>query len=206
MKRLEAILAAALSVSLTGCKLLAKKPVTPPAPPPPVAAAKPLSVPQTQVQLPSAQPVEPGALATKTSATTETLPVAPPAAPAGKPGGRPAGRASSSRNASPPKPEPPPKPTEAAAEAPRPQVQEILPADVQQKLQKSALDAATQARQLVAQARKRSRLSPQDQEVITRIEQFLKLSDNSAKAGDMRDADDLAVRALILAKDLQSGK
>jgi hypothetical protein len=206
MKRLEIILAAAMSVSLSGCKLLAKKPAAASTPPPPAAAAQPLSTPQTQVVLPLAQPVEPGALATAPP-PPDMAPSAPPSIPASNGSNRPAGRVPPSRSGAPPPVTPPPKPEAQAspAETPRPQIQEILPADVQQKLLKAQQDSVRQARQLVAQARKR-RLSAQELEAVTSIEQFISISEDKAKAGDMRTADDMAARALSLAKDLQSGK
>src|SRR5215813_444319 len=72
MRRVEALLAVAAALALAGCALRAKptvtaaasppKPVIPAAPPP---APAPLSIPQTNVQLPPPQPVNPDALVTE---------------------------------------------------------------------------------------------------------------------------------------------
>jgi hypothetical protein len=208
MKRLETIMAAVLAVSLTGCKLSAKKTTLPPTPAPPVATAQPLSVPQTQVMLPRAQPFDPDALSTN-QPPTEEPPTAPRTAPAGNSGSKPPAR-TSTRNATPTAPPAtsaaaPPKPETPPAEPPRPQIQEILPPEVQQQLRKQAQDSAQQARQLLNQANKR-RPGPQEREAILRINQLLTNADNAAKTGDVRTADDMAAKALSLAKDLQSGK
>ena len=64
MKRLEAILAAALSVSLTGCKLLAKKPSHAAGAAPPRCRGATAFRSADPGAAPRAQPVEPGALAT----------------------------------------------------------------------------------------------------------------------------------------------
>ena len=178
-------------MALAGCAARAK-PQLPAAPAPPVPQAQPLSVPQTQVELPRPQPFNPDALATAPPVTGPP-PAAPPANPQ-PPQRRPAGPAT------PPGPKPDSPPTETA----RPPIQEIVPAAVQQQLQRSAQDHRQQVGQLLAQAQ-RGKLSVSQQNLVKRINQFVKLSIDAEKAGDMRSADELANRAYILAKELQSG-
>src|ERR1035437_5854211 len=79
----QAILAAALAMALAGCAARAK-PQLPAAPAPPVPQAQPLSVPQTQVELPRPQPFNPDALATAPPVTGPP-PAAPPTAPPRRP-------------------------------------------------------------------------------------------------------------------------
>jgi hypothetical protein len=142
--------------------------------------------------LPRPQPLDPDSLSTAPPAAA-TPAAAPPAA--SKPPQAPRRPA-----APPPKPETPPP-----AEAARPPIQEIIPANQQQHLRQSARDHRRQAQQLVAQAQGRS-LTPAEQALVIRINQFVKSSGDAEKNGDLRSADDLASRAHILAKELQSGK
>jgi hypothetical protein len=143
------------------------------------------------VQLPRPQPLDPAALATMPPAAG--LPAAAPPAASKPP-------QTTRHPAAPPKPE-----TSPPAEAARPPIQEILPANLQQQLRRSAQDHRSQAIQLVAQAQRRS-LTAAEQALVTRINQFVKSSGDAEKNGDLRSADDLAGRAHILAKELQSGK
>ena len=170
----------------------------PPAPQPVAAeaAAKPepaLSIPQTQVELPPAQPVNPEALA-----------VSPPEEPTVN------APATMRRPAGPP-PIAAPKPAEAAAqqatppEAERAPVREIVPAGELKKLQENADARKREVRQLLAQNRAR-RLNGREQGVIDNVESFLKLSDQAEARGDMRQASALAERAWVLAKDLRGGR
>jgi hypothetical protein len=192
MKPLEAILAAALLLGLAGCAARAKPPAPAAAPAAPAPPPEPLSIPQTQVELPRPQPLDPGSLSTAPLAAAPPPAAPPPATKPPQTARRPA--------APPPKPETPPP-----AEAVRTPIQEILPANVQQQLRRSAQDHRSQALQLVAQARRRS-LTAAEQALVTRINQFVKSSGDAEKNGDLRSADDLAGRAHILAKELQSGK
>ena len=192
MKPVEAILAAALLLGLAGCAARAKPAVPAAAPVAPAPPPEPLSIPQTQVQLPRPQPFDPDSLSTAPPAAA-LPPAAPP--PATKPP-----QTTRRQAAPPPKPETPPP-----AEPVRLPIQEILPSNVQQQLRRSAQDHRSQALQLVAQAQRRS-LTAAEQALVTRINQFVKSSSDAEKNGDLRSADDLAGRAHILAKELQSGK
>jgi hypothetical protein len=192
MRPAEVILVAAMAISLAGCVTAGKpKPVAAvPAPPQPVVAApapQPLSIPQTRVDLPAPQPVNPQALA--------TAPPAEPPAPV-----QPKAAAAPVRRAPAPQPKADPQP-----EPSRPPIQEILPAEVQKQLQASAQRHKAEIRTLLAQAQRR-RLTAAERGAVARINQFVKLSDDAEKSGDMRSADELAERAHILAKELQSGQ
>jgi hypothetical protein len=203
MQRESTIIALVLAASLTGCALRGKpKPaatpaapkaaanatLTPPAPPPA------LSEPQTQVQLPAPQPVNPEALATvppKEEPPAEAPVVAP----------RPARRApAQSRPA-----ETNPPPAVAPVEPERPPVRALVPAEEQKRLQDSAQTRKREARTGLAQAQNR-RLSSHERDLVKRIEFFLKESDLAEQRGDMTNADALADRAQTLARELQSGR
>jgi hypothetical protein len=182
-----------MACSLAGC-VVSRKPKTvaaAPAPPQPAAPApvpQPLSIPQTRVNLPAPQPVDPAALAT-------APPVEPSPPVQAKPAPAPARRTPAPQlKADPPQPEPS-----------RPPIREILPADVQRQLQASAQRHKAEIRTLLAQAQRR-RLTDEERSTAAHINQFVKLSDDAEKSGDMRSADELAERAHILAKELQSGQ
>ena len=208
MRRLKLILAAGMAMSLTGCVLRGKQTPNVSTPPPtPAPAAKlpsgpppqPLSIPQTQAQLPAPQSIAPGALAT-------TTPPEPPAEtqPAQRPQRRPPGPV-----AGPPRPETPPvpvlaPPAPATAEPERPPVQEIVPASESNRLRESAEARKQEIRKTLEQAQARV-LSRDQRAVRLRIEAFLQQSDDAQKKGDMRLADALAQRAQVLARELQNG-
>jgi hypothetical protein len=92
-----------------------------------------------------------------------------------------------------------------APEPARPPIQEILPADVAKQLQASAQKHQADARSLLAAAQRRL-LSAGERRKVADIDQFLKQSEQAELSQDMRSADQLAERAYILAKELQSGK
>lgn len=202
MRSAEFTLILALAVLLAGCFLQGKQPVaqtTPAAPAPAAKAAPPpqtLSVPQTQVEIPPPQPVSEAALAAGQTPQEEPEPPAPQRPPR--------------RNVGPPainsaRPEPAAPP--AATEEPRPPIQEVLSADERKRLQDSAAERKREIRRLVELARGRGRhLNDHEASAITRIEGLVKLSDDAEAKGDMREADALAERALVLAKDLDGGR
>jgi len=192
------ILILALAVLLAGCFLQGKQPAAQTTPAPPAPAAKssaappqPLSVPQTQIEIPTPQPVSEAALAAGQTSQDAPEPVAPP---------RPVRRSPPAVNAA--RPEAPASP--AATEEPtRAPIQEVLTADESKRLQDSAAEHKHEIRRLVDQARLR-RLNGHELSVVARIEGMVKLSDDAGAKGDMREADALAERALVLAKDLDS--
>jgi hypothetical protein len=190
-----ALLTALLGILLAGCSV--RKPakaVAPPAAPKPVAAAPPtpappLSIPQTRVALPAPQPLDPAAL------VAEPPPVEPPPAPPAR-----------SRRAGPPA-SPPATPPAAPIAPPEPRdaVQEIVTPTEAKRLQDRARARRSEVIRILDQLKSR-RLTSAQQDVRATIQNFLALSEEAEKRDDWRQADALAERAQILAKELQSGK
>ena len=196
MRRAKATLAVGLALCLTGCVLRGKQRAAAPQPPPPIPAAppQPLSTPQTQVQLPPPQPIDPAALAVAEVPIEPSPPAPAVAAPA---------PAKPAAAAPPPKPEP--APAAQAAPPERPPILEIVPLEEQKRLQESAEARKKEIQQRLQQAQAR-RLNSQEHGLVDRIQSFVKLSDAAAARGDLRQADALAERAQILARDLRNGK
>ena len=205
MKHVAAILAAAMAISLAGCILKGKPaavtatPVVPKpaATPAPLTPPAPLSIPQTHPDLPSPQPLSQEALA-----TTEP-PGEPPAPPPPPP------RVSKKGNPSPsrPKPEAPPPvpPVVAPAEHdPRPPIQEIVPAEDLNRLQASAIAHKREIHQRLDQLPRI--LTTEQKEAVDTIRSFVRLSDEAERGGDMRKANELAERGLVLAQGLPGAK
>jgi len=200
MGRVEAIIAAALALSMAGCALSGKPNTAVAVPPQPQPAvqpkaappAGPLSVPQTQVELPPPQPVNPDAL----TAVQPPEPAEPAAAP--KPPRR--------TTVAPPQPKPEvAAPTVQPAGPERPPIQEIVPADEKRHYQESADGRKREIRQLLEQTKGR-RLTSEQTKTLKRIQLFVAQSDDAEKRGDMRQADALADRGLVLARELAGGK
>jgi hypothetical protein len=158
-----------------------------------------LSIPQTQVELPPEQPLDPAALAGAQNPEA----AAPPQAAAGTP--------SRTRRAPGPPPIAAPKPAENAAPAgpaavePRPPIQEIVPAGELKQLQEVAGARKREVRQLLDRLHGRH-LNRHEQGIRANVESFVRLSDEAEAKGDIRQASALAERAWILAKDLESGR
>lgn len=190
-----------LIVSLAGCSLTTRKQaVVPPAPKPvvvqPPAPEPPLSVPQTAVVLPSAQPVNDAAIPEPPA----TQPPAPEKAEAAAPAPRPPRRTA----AGPPKPEPEPEVETPAAAAPaeeKPRIQPILTEDAQRKIKSAIESRKKDIRELLIRVRAHQTLA--NQALVERIDSFVKQSDQAAERGDYTQADSLSERAWILAKELQ---
>jgi hypothetical protein len=189
------VLAACLPLALAGCVLRAKptattpaavKPAAPSAPPAPVA----LSVPQTQVELPRQQPIDPDALAAE---NTQSVPTETPAVPRPQP---------PVRKTTPSRPETvaPPAAAPPAPEPARQQFQEIVSAADQKRLQESARNRKSEVHRILAQFK---HPSSGQRTAVANILSLVSLSDEAEKRNDMRQADSLADRALILARDLQ---
>ncbi|MCX6626984.1 MAG: hypothetical protein NTW28_05065 [Candidatus Solibacter sp.] len=196
-----ALLTALAGILLVGCALRGKpaKSVAPPAAPKPAAnptpvpapqAPPPLSIPQTRVELPKPQPVDPAAF------DTEATPPEPP----------PAAAPVRSRRAN-PAPIQPAGPPAAATAPPEPRetVQEIVPPAELKRLRDSAQARRREVNQILEQ-RGRRQLTDAQRNVEATIRNFLTLSEDAEKHNDLRQADALAERAQILAKELQSGK
>lgn len=197
----QALLIVAVAFGLSGCFLRKPKANTPPAPtakpapaPAPAPPPEPLSVPQTNVHLPPPQPLTPEAIA------TTQLPGEPPPPPMPTP--RPPVR---QPRPAPPKPvETTPAPAAAtppAAEPERAPFTEVLPAAELKRLQEEAATRSQEARKLV-NAIPRNRRRGQEQ-TIRRVEAFLKQVEEAEQRRDMRQASELAGRALVLAKELK---
>ncbi len=198
----KVLLAALACVLLAGCLLrrTPAKSVAPPAAPAPLARPAPappppaLSIPQTHVELPKPQPVDPEALETEPPPPPE----APPAAATTPP---------RSRRANPAVSQPAPTPPAVAGPPPdtRETFQEIVPPAELKRLQEDAQARRREANQILEQFGRRQ-LSRAQQNVAATVRSFLALSDEAEKRNDLRQADSLAERAQILAKELQSGK
>jgi hypothetical protein len=201
MTRVKIVLVALMAIPLAGC-LLSGKPKTiaaapaPPQPAAPATPAEPLSIPQTQVDLPASQPVKAEALVTEPK--VESVPPAPKPVP--PPARKPSNTPPPSKPADAPPPDATPEPETAP---PRPPIQEILPADAQKQLQDSAHKHQTDTVALLSSSNPHT---ANQKRAKAEIDQFLKQSQQAETAGDMRLADQLAERAYILARELQSGK
>ena len=202
----KALLTVVAGIVLAGCSLRgkpAKSAVVPAAPKPVVApapAAPPpaLSIPQTRVELPKPQPVDPSALITEPR--PPELPEPPPAAAPARP-----------RRTSPAASQPasPAAAAPAAAATPPPETREtfqeiVSPAELT-RLQHQALARRREAYQILDHLSRRQ-LTGAEQGVAATIRNFLALSEEAEKHNDPRQANALAERAQILAKELQSGK
>ena len=201
MHRAHALLIPVIAIAMSGC-ILKKTPVAkaaPPAPKPPatntnVPPLEPLSAPQTMVQLPPPQPVS-----AEAALTTQPPEEAPVAAPTTRTTGRPPRQ----NQAAQPKPEPAPPPVASPpAAAAEPPLQEVLSPAETKRLQDEATGRKNEALHLVQQARRR-RLTPQQNGIVERIQSFIKQADDAASRGDMRQASELAERAVVLARELK---
>jgi hypothetical protein len=204
-RQTAAVVFVGLALFQTACaldgKAKAATATAPPAPQPPPAAAtkpaqpsEPLSVPQTQVQLPAEQPIDEKAIPqlpkpedpTPTPAPRNTRPVTRPQ----------------------PKPETPTTPIGPVAVPASPElgpIQEVLPADERKRYQESADGRKAQIRQILTQV-KTHRATSEQNRAIKRIQSLLEQSDAVERRGDMRQADALAERALALAREMTGGK
>jgi hypothetical protein len=201
MKLAEALLIVALAAGVSGCSLRKPKPVSAaPAPPKPAVAPapapppEPLSIPQTNVHLSPPQPLTPEAIA------TTQLPGEPPPTPAQPPRPQP-------KRPQPARPvveQPPAAPVPApptTVEPGRAPITEVLAPAELKRLQDEAGTRVLEARKVLAQI-PRSRLREQ-RTTVNRVETFLKQAEEAERRGDMRQASELAGRALVLARELK---
>ena len=191
-------------LGLSSCVTGSKKTVTPPTPviantkpaEPPPASSEPLSTPQTQVHLPPAQPLDPAALNT-----------GPPQEPQN--GSRPPAGPRRATTPTPPVPTPvvpaPTLPPAVPTEAPHVQIQEMISPTEQKRLQ-DQLNARRRDIAQILDRVSRRRLTHTQENVVKSIRTFLTLSEEAEKRNDIRQADALAERAQILARDLSNGK
>ncbi len=170
-----------------------------PAPPAPVvvpvpAPPQPLSSPQTRVVLPEPQPFDPAALETESTAQDTPPVMHAPAAP----------KRTTVTQPVTPAPVTPPA-TTPQAEPPRGAIQEVISSTELKRLTDQVQGRRREVTQILEQASKR-RLSQSQQNDVNNIRNFLTLSLEAEQRNDIRGADALAERALILARDLQNGK
>jgi hypothetical protein len=213
-------LTAILALNLAGCVLRGKQQAKlPSVPPPPQPAARvqntsaarpePLSIPQTQAQLPPFQPVDPQALATVQTPAQPVETQPPKRPPRPTVGHVPAPAVT--------RPEPPapaataatqaittPPPAPAESEVVRGQVQEILPPEELKHLQDSVAARKQEVRRVLDSASAR-KPNAQQAAAISRIQSFLQQSEDAEKRNDWRQADALGERAQILAREFQGG-
>jgi hypothetical protein len=200
MSMVSKILIIALAFMLASCNLRSAKTTPPPRPtavkPEPPASPpsnEPLSIPQTQVQLPRPQPIDPEALATPPIILPE-----PPARVSRRKGPPPA---------LPIKPEQP-EPVEAppaAIEAQRPRVEPVLPGDQRRQLIEDVSSRLKQVEQKMARIDLR-RLSEVEKNTVSRIHSFLVLSRQALDRGETQQASGLADRALLLVQELDRAR
>jgi hypothetical protein len=212
MKVLLAIVVISAAL-LASCELRAKNKAakTPPTPAVTTAEAKPaappplLSVPQTDVQLPPAQPLTPEAIATIQTRPEVVLPEPPPlpkttVRAATKPAPPPAPA---------PKPEVVPPPAEPPVATPPPEEQvRLQPVYSEEEKRRILGDIERRKGEIENLTRPLSsrRLTTEQRTMLERIRSFLAVVDDAARRGDLRSADSLSERALIFARELGSGR
>jgi len=213
MRHIQIILVAAMAAWLTGCVLTGKQgrntaaipatprqvapPVVPPPPPP-----SQLSIPQTQVELPPAQPVSDEARKT-TEAPGEVAAAPPPVTRPKRPANRDPAATTRTETVGPATP--PPAAAPPPVENERPNIQEIISPQEQSRLQAEATKSKREIQQRLDQARRR-RLNPQETAIRDEVASYLRLSNEAEKQGDMRKANEFAERGLLRAKDLNGGR
>jgi hypothetical protein len=196
------LVAAAIAglVALTGCSVRKVKaaPVAAPQPAPAVEPARaavpeePLSIPQTNVELPSPQPISPEALASIPPSQEQPEPI-PPSRPA---------RSRVTQGPARPEtvsPETPPAVTETP---PRSRIQALLPAEERLKIKEGVENRWREINDRLSRI-SYEKLPPEQKSTVERIRSFLSLSERAYNRGDMRQADSLSERALVLARDLE---
>ena len=192
---------------LGGCMLRGNRSANkvPPTPPPPAAShvpapSEPLSVPQTQVQLPPLQPLSQDALATEPAPAVVELPEEPAQRP---PRRVPAASPPTVSRQEPAAPAPIQGP--APPEPERPIVQEKTSPEEQKRLTDQLATRKREIAQNVDQAVARGP-GAAEKALMDRIHFFVQLADEAAARGDLRQADALAERAQILSRELQGAR
>ena len=176
--------------------------VKPPAPRPP------LSSPQTDIQLPPEQVITPEALA---SIQVPEPPVPEPApAPKTPPSKKQAPVASA------PKPETPagtetPAPVNVGPVTPSPPAEEppkLQPVYGEEERRRimAELDRRKNETEGLLRGLNQNRLSSEQRASVERVRSFIGVADDMVKRGDLHSADGFSMRALILARELASGR
>jgi hypothetical protein len=203
MRFAQSLLLVTLAVGLTGCVLRkpttanAAPPVPAPAPAPaPAPPPEPVSVPQTTVYLPPPQPLTPEAIATTQQPGEATPP--PVTLPRSTP--RPSTPRNPTRNVEPPQIATPAPATPPSVEPGRAPFTEVLSATDQKRLQDEANQRIQEAREIVSRIPRARR---QRDTTVKRVEAFLTQAEDAGRRGDLRQASELAGRALVLARELK---
>lgn len=202
------VLLAAACAGTLGCALKAHTTshAAPTAPPPQTAATppteeEPISIAQTNVLLPKPQPIQAEALADAPSEVPR-VPVPPSQAP------------KQPRNTAPPRAEPRPSTVAAAPQGPQPppaapptrvRIRPVESAAERRRLQGEIGARQRQVQDILAKARARQ-LSDAEKSAADRIQAFLEQTEVALKDQDLRQAEALSNRALLLCQELTSAK
>jgi hypothetical protein len=173
----------------------APKPAAPDPPPSDTASDLPLSVPQTQVTLPSPQPIQAEALAT---VRPESQPSPEPANPAVRPP-----RSAPPRNESRQQAITPPQPAAAppATQPSRVRIRPVESAAERKRLMAGINTRKRQVQEILGKVRNRT-LTEAQKSAVERIQAFLEQTDAALKDQDLQQADALSNRALLLSQVL----
>ena len=173
----------------------APKPAAPDPPSSDTASDLPLSVPQTQVTLPSPQPIQAEALAT---VRPESQPSPEPANPAVRPP-----RSTPPRNESRQQAIGPPQPAAAppATQPSRVRIRPVESAAERRRLMAGINTRKRQVQEILGKVRNRT-LTEAQKSAVERIQAFLEQTDAALKDQDLQQADALSNRALLLSQVL----
>ena len=199
-----------LALVLSACEMKTPRAKTAPPPQPDSAKAEPapestpaepLSIPQTQVRLPSPQPIDPEALATP--------PVYVPAEQSQTSKTRHGSKRQGPQPASAPSPGKPetvePADVPPAAETPRPPIGPVLSDEERHRMTEDVYARLKNVDQMLGRI---SALHPTEAEKasVERILSFQTLSRDAAERGEIQQASALADRAVLLAQEVLHGR
>jgi predicted DNA-binding protein len=199
-----------LVLVLSACEMKTPRAKTPPPPQPDSAKAEPtpestpaepLSIPQTQVRLPSPQPIDPEALATppvyvpaEQSQTSKTR------RGSKRQGPQPAAAPSPGKPETVETVDPPP-----AAETPRPPIGPVLSDEERRRMTDDINARLKNVDQLLGRIAA-LHLTEAEKASVERIRSFQKLSHEAQEHGEIQQASTLADRAVLLAQEVLSGR
>jgi len=173
----------------------APKPAAPDPPQTDTASDLPISVPQTQVTLPSPQPIQAEALAT---VRPESQPSPEPANPAARPPRSTPPRNDRQQAIAPPQPAAPQTP---AAQPSRVRIRPVESAAERKRLMTGISARKRQVQEILGKVRNRT-LTEAQKSAVERIQAFLEQTDAALKDQDLQQADALSNRALVLSQVL----
>jgi hypothetical protein len=219
MRFLAALPIFAATLSLSSCILgggtkTPKTPVVPATLDPnaaakPVAPPPPLSSPQTDIQLPPEQTISAEALATIQVAPEPAAPEpAPPAKPPQSKKPAPVAAAPKPETLAPPTAEtPPPVPAGPATPSVTPEEQPRLqPVYSEEEKRRILAELEKRRNETENLLRGFSRASGDQKIAVDRVRSFMSVAEDAAKRGDLHSADAFSMRALVLARELVSGR